>query len=293
MTVANCLIWFIDYVALKSDVDDFPSKIQAEDFIKVVFDTFSYIEASSVLTVFFQVTDSIVRLLALCHVEGLIDVCTNLMASNKYDIKLFSENQVKLLRKCNSSVLLLWRLSLFFTWSNHSVLRVLADHCSEAVNILDNFDCRVDYFKNIASYPIPCFSMNMIPTDTSAHTILAIRCDQELYECTLQSVYNIESVMMEKCDITQHCLQLLAVRSDPTILYWSIPKCVVRLIETSIPLHTEYLYSKWIQEVLVYPDLQLTVYDSDSVGLLAFNKFVGKKVSCYYSAKSFKYGYIH
>ena len=256
--------------------------MQAEDFNEVVFDMFSYIEASSILTVFFQVTDSIVRLLALCDVKVLINVCTNLMASSKYDIKLFSENQVKMFKKCNTSVLLLQKLSLFFTWSNHSILRVLADHCTEAVNILDNFDCRVDFFKNIASYPIPCFSMNMIPTDTSAHTILAIRCDQELHECTLQSVYDLESVMMEKCDITQHCLQLLAVRSDPTILYWSIPKCVVYLIKTNIPLHTEHLYSKRILEVLVYPDLQLTIYDSESVGLLAFHagyKFVGEKVS--------------
>ena len=234
------------------------------------------------LTVYFQVSDSIIELLVSCHLTALVYVCANLMASEKHGVTLFSETQIKMLQKCDNSLLLLQRLHLFFTWSNHSILRVLADQCSEAVNILDNFDCRVNTFESIASYPIPCFSTSMIPSDTSAHTILAIRYNQELYECTLQSVYNVQSVVVEKCDITQYCLQLLAVRSDPTILYWTIPKCVMDLINTNIPLHNGYLCSKGILEVLVYPDLQHTICDGDSVGLLAFHagyKHVDKKVT--------------
>ena len=90
------------------------------------------------------------------------------------------------------------------------------------------------------------------------------------YWCTLQYVYDVESVMMEKCDITQHCLQLLAVRSDPTILYWTIPKCMVDLINTNVLLHSEYLYSRGILEVLVYPDLLFTTGDDVCYGSLAF-----------------------
>ena len=242
---------------------------------------FSYIDPSSVLTVFFQVCDSVVKLLASCHVEALHDVCENLMASDKHFIKYVSNKQMKRLKDSDSSLLLLWRLSLSFTWSNHSILRVLADQCSEAVNILDSFDCRVNSFEPIASYPIPCFSLNMIPVDTSTHTILAIRCGQALYECTLQYVYDMQSVMMEKFDITVHSLQLLAVRSSPTIFYWTIPECVVYLINSNVPLHSKYLYSKGILELLVYPDLQLTLGDHVSVGLLAFSddsKFVETKV---------------
>ena len=236
------------------------------------------------LTVFFQVCDSVVELLASCHVEVLHDVCDNLMASNKHFVKYFSDKQMKGLKDCDRSLLLLQRLSLFFTWSNHSILRMLADQCSEAANILDNFDCRVNSLEPIASYPIPCFSLNMIPVDTSTHTILAIRCDQELYECTLQYVYDMQSVMMEKCDITQHCLQLLSVRGNPTIFYWTIPECVVYLINSNAPLYSEYLYSKGILELLVYPDLQLTFGDHVSVGLFAFSddsKFVETKVHTY------------
>ena len=260
------------YIALTChDNDDLQSTIQEENDTNLVTGVqFSYIEVSSVLTVYFEVSDSVTELLASCHVEVLLDLCDNLMASDKHTIKFFPDNQIKKLKNCDSSVLLLQKLSLFFTWSNHSILRVLADHCSEAVNILDDFDCRVDTFELIASYPIPCFSLTMIPFDSSSHTIVAIRCDQELYECSLQYVYDMQSVMMEKCDITQHCLQLLAVRSDPTILYWTIPKCVVCLINDNVPLNSEYLYSRGILEVLVYPDLEFTFGDHVSIGLLAF-----------------------
>ena len=223
------------------------------------------------LTVFFQVSDSVMKLLASYNVEVLLDACDNLMASDKHDIKVFPDNQLEKLKHSDNSLLLLQRLSLFFTWSNHSILRALADHCSEAVNILDVFDCRVDSFELIASYPIPCFSLSMIPFDGSSHTIVAIRCDKELYKSTLQYVYDMQSVMMEKFDITQHCLQLLAVRSDPTILYWTIPKCVVRLINDNVSLNSEYLYSRGILEVLVYPDLVFTFGDHVSIGLVAFS----------------------
>ena len=258
------------------------SKVQKEKTETNVH--FLYIDPSSVLTVFFQVSDSVAELLASCHVEALVDACDNLMASDKHFVKYFSDKQMKRLKDCDSSLLLLQRLTIFFTWSNHSILRVLASQCSEAVDILDNFDCRVNSFEPIASYPIPCFSLNMILADTGTHTILAIRCDQELYECTLQYVYDMQSVMMEKCNITQHCLQLLSVRSNPTIFYWTIPECVVYLINSNAPLYSKYLYSKGILELLVYPDLQLTFGDHVSVGMLAFSddsKLVETKVHMY------------
>ena len=110
----------------------------------------------------------------------------------------------------------------------------------------------------------------MIPSDTSTYTILAVRCKVELCECSLQYIYDVQSVMTEKCDITQHCLQLLAVRSDPTILYWTIPKCVVNLINTHVPLLGEYLYSRRIMEVLVYLGLRYTTGDDFCYGSLAF-----------------------
>ena len=267
--VMSLSAWFI--VALTFCDDDKDLHFKIHDMFNI---NFSYIDPSSVLAVFFQVCDSVVELLASCHVEVLVDVCDNLMASDKHFVKYFSDKQMKRLKDCDCSLLLLQQLSLFFTWSSHSILRVLADQCNEAVDILDNFDCRVNSFEPIASYPIPCFSLDMIPVDISSHTILAIKCDQALYECTLQYVYDMQSMMIENFDITQHCLQLLAVRSNPTIFYWTIPKCVVHLINRyfyTAVLYSEYLYSKGILELLVYPDLQFTFGDHVSVGLLAFS----------------------
>ena len=72
----------------------------------------------------------------------------------------------------------------------------------------------------------------MIPDDTSSYTILAIRCYQEPYEPTLQDVYDMQSLITEVCDITQHCLQLLATRNNLAVIYWTIPKCVVKYSKT-------------------------------------------------------------
>ena len=159
----------------------------------------------------------------------------------------------------------------YFTWSDHSTLRVLGSASNDAIKLLDEFDFQLNCTELIASYPIPHLSSDMIPNDpTGTHTVLAIRCDQELYNCTLQYVYDVKSVMVEKCDITPHCLQLLAVRPNPTIIYWTIPKCVVELISSKVPVHSDYLYSKGVLEVLVYPEPLLATSDDVRIGSLAF-----------------------
>ena len=197
----------------------------------------------------------------------LVQQCKSLNASDGHKISLFSADQMTELSECNN---LFMKLSPLFTWSNHSILKCLASCSSAAVKLLDEFESKLDPLQQITLYPIPCLSSNMIPTDTSTYTVLAIRCDKELYRCTLQYVYDVQSVMIEKCDITQHCLQLLAARSDPTILYWTIPKCVVYLINTNVLLHSEYFYSRGILEILVYPNLLLTTGDEVCFGSLAF-----------------------
>ena len=190
------------------------------------------------------------------------------MASDHSDIKLFSTDQLKMFSQYNSAMLL--RKLCSSTWSNRSMLRTLISCCSEAVKLLDKFESNLNLILPIASYPIPCVSADMIPSDTSTYTILAVRCRVELYDSSLLDVYDIQSVMIEKCDITQHCLQLLAVRSDPTIFYWTIPQCVVHLINTNVPLHSEYLYSRGILEVAVYPDLLLTTGENVCSKLFTF-----------------------
>ena len=225
-------------------------------------------KVSITLTLYLHLIDQMGELLQSYDYEIMIEQCRSLMGSDHTDIKLFTSDQLKAFSQCNSTTLL--RMLCSFTWSNCSILRALVSYCDEAVKLLDNFESNLDCLQLIASYPIPYFYTDMIPTDTSTYTILAVRYDKELYQCTLRYVYDVRSVMIEKCDITQHCLHLLAVRSDPTILYWTIPKCVVDLISTNVSLHSEYLYSKGILEVTVYPGLQRTTGDVICFGSLAF-----------------------
>ena len=263
-------------IALKhrdASVSDRPHIITSEvtqDDVKVVDSN----STSSIDLLFLYVIGKVNKLLQTYKPE-LIKLCENLKASEVHDIDLFSADHIKDLSGCDS---MLMKISSLFSWSNHSVLKSLAGCSSEAIKLLDEFESKLDLHQSVTSYPIFHLYSNMIPSDTSAYTILAVRCKVELYECSLQYVYDVQSVMIEKCDITQHCLQLLAVRSDPTILYWTIPKCVVDLINTNVPLHSGYLYSKGILEVLVYPYLLLTTGDDVCYGSLAFECIDSKTV---------------
>ena len=236
-------------------------------------------EIASVELLFLYLIDQIDELLQ-CHKPELVQQFKALKASDTHKIGLLSAAQIKELNDCNT----LLKVGPLFTWNNHSVLESLAAGCRSeaAMRLVKEFKSSLDLCQPITSYPIPCLYSNMIPSDTSTYTVLAIRCDKELYQCTLQYVYDVRSVMMEKCDITQHCLQLLAVGSNPTILFWTIPKCVVDLINTNVPLHSEYLYSRGIMEVLAYPDLLLTTGDDVCYGSLAFkcyDQLFSKEVS--------------
>ena len=231
---------------------------------------------STVLVLYFHLIDQLEELLQSYDYGMMMEQCRSLMASDHDDIKLFTNDQMKSFSWYGNAMLL--RKLCSFAWSNHSILRTLVNNCSEAIKLLDKFESNLDPLKPVSCYPIPCLSSNMIPSDTSTYTILAVRCKIELYESSLQYVYDVQSVMVERCAITQHCLRLLAVRSDPTILYWTIPKCVVNLIETNIPPQSEYLYSRGILEVLIYPKILLTTGDNVCYGSLAFECVDTEKV---------------
>ena len=228
-----------------------------------------YYEIQSLSVLFLHLIDQVSEVLQSDKLE-LFPQCKNLKASNSHSIDLFSAHQIDELSGYNTASMLVV-LSPLFTWSNHSILRALVSYCSKAIKLLDEFDSKVDPLQPVTSFPIPCLSCDMIPSDTSTYTILAIRCKVELYESSLKHVYDVQSLVLEKCSITLHCLQLLAMRSNPTIFYWTIPKCVVYLINANVPQHSEYFYSQGILEVLIYPDLILTTGDGICLGSLTFS----------------------
>ena len=270
-------------IALKSESSSVSSQLPVDTSETKENNVESDRISSSVYILFLYLIDQVAKLLESYKPE-LIQQCNNLKASDIHNISLFSADKMEKLRMSNNPFILLVMLSPLFSWSNHSILKALVSCSDEASKLLDKFESKLDPLEPITSYPIPCLSSNMIPSDTSTYTILAVRCKVELYESSLQYIYDVQSVMIEKCEITQHCLQLLAVRSDPTILYWTMPKCVVDLINTNVPLHSEYLYSRGILEVLVYPDLLLTTGDDVCYRALAFkcgNQLFSQEVCTY------------
>ena len=161
-------------------------------------------KGSIVLTLYLHLIDQLEEVLQSYDYKMMMGQCKILMASDQCGIKLFTSDQLKAFSHYNNTILL--RMLCLSTWSNCSILRTLVDHCNEAVKLLDKFQSNLDQHQLIASYPVPHFSPDMIPDDTNTYTILAVRCKLELYECSLQYVGDIQSVMIEKCDITQHCL---------------------------------------------------------------------------------------
>ena len=222
---------------------------------------------SSLHVLFLDLLDQVKE---LCDTSLLVEQCHSLLASETYRINFFSDSYKESLNNFSSSPSLLQYLSFLFTWSDHSILTALINSSRKAVQLLNEFDSLLDPCSIIVSYPVCMFSLSMIPSEDSPYTLLAIRCDKELWQCSLQYVFNIRSILIELCEITQHCLQLLAIQSDPTIFYWNIPKCVVELISNNILQHHELLCSQRIAEVLIYPRKVIFINDDIKVGSLAF-----------------------
>jgi len=219
---------------------------------------------------FLKVIDQIEELLQLCDSSLLIEACKSLMASEACKISLFSNISIKILCKYGDTILILRYLNFLFTWSNHSILKSLISFNNGAMQLLDKFDSLVNSLNIIVSYPIPSFSQDMIPSDTSEYTLLAVRCNRELWQCSFQYTLDIQSFIIKKCDITEHCLQLLAVKHYPTTFYWTIPKCVMELIKSNVLQHCEYFYSQGILEVSLYPKESIATGDDIVIGSLAF-----------------------
>ena len=216
-----------------------------------------YFDPSVVYTEFLYLTDKVRELLQPCDPEVLMETCRNLMASDVHKINLFSDEYVEKLSRYTSVESVMWELTAYSTWSDHSVLRALAGPCGKAIELLDEFDSRLDPMQPVALYDIPSslFS-NMIPSENSAYNVLTARLTSCPGQPSLQFVYNARSLLMDKCSITQHCFQLLAVRHNPTVIYWIIPKCVSNVISTRV-VENKCLKENQIIEVLVYQQSEI------------------------------------
>ena len=205
---------------------------------------------------FHYISRHVVELLSFCHPKLLIKWCENLMASETVKIKLFHKYRLNKMRQLKTSSSILKMMSAFWCWSNHSILTRLAELSEIAVGLLKDFDSRLcDVCSPITEYPVLPPASSVIPYNLYSYTLLTVKCNNK-FQLSLKLVFDIQSLIIEKCEITQHALQLLAAQNSPPLLQWMIPKCIVSLININVSRHQQYLATKGITEILIRPNIK-------------------------------------
>ena len=228
--------------------------------------TIKYFKCSTVSEEFLKLVDKLNELLKHCDPKIIIEHCSKLMASGVCDISLFPAEFIKSLQRYNHTPLLLKVLSSLWTWSDHSILRTLLEFDDEALKLLDEYESQLDPLQQLSSYPLPPPAPCMTPCDGSTHTVLAVKCAQQYHQCLLKHVFDVRSLIVNKCDITPHCLQLLSTKNGSTVLCWLIPKSVVTLIGSKVLENRSAFYHEGILEVFILPRILITT------GTVSFSK---------------------
>ena len=151
------------------------------------------------------------------------------------------------------------RLSVLWTWNNHSILRALleASNCQDGIKMLDEFKSQIDNNQPMKFFPIPPPSAKMVPFSSSAYTVLSIRRKHDKGELVpLHYVNDVVTIIIEKFGISLHALQLLAGEAkNPLTLYWLIPKSVVPLIHNGVKEHLNFLKENRFTKIVIYPSV--------------------------------------
>ena len=231
-------------------------------------------DPSSVAMEFLNTKLQLEKVLQHCDLlPPMVKKCGSLLASEIYNVPLFSTVYAERLQKIKDTAELIHALSPFMTWDNHSVLSSIAEISGipEATVLLTQFDDRIDSSQPLKSFPIPAPSRLMVPYDNSTQNLLAVKLDLEPHHCTLQNVIDTRSLILNQCKLTPYCLQLLAVaKSNLTILYWMIPKNVAHLITASALQFQNYYHQHGILELAVYPGAVVFTRGVLKVGPLSF-----------------------
>ena len=266
---------FVDDSILFNKSNVYHSRISS--LVICPFQHVKHIKPSEAEKEFQYISGHVVELLSCCDPKLLIKWCENLMASEKNNINLLTLFTLYKFKKLRTSSAILKMMSVFWCWSNHSILKCLAEFSELAVSLLNEFDSRLHLDSSIADYPILLPMSSMIPYNNSSYTILTLKCNEKL-RLSLQLVYDMQSVMMEKCEITEHALKLLAVQSSPLTLQWMIPKHIITVINVNVRQHHQYFATKGITEILIYPYIKYC-FDGNVKELIKTTKVISLTVS--------------
>ena len=192
------------------------------------------------------------------NVVMLINKCAKLMASDTNQLSLFSEDFINKLK--NIPYLFLFKVYLlpFNTWFDHSILRVLIESSKskEAIELLNQFDCCIDYDQPIALYNIPEYSQLVIPCkgNKNEFTLLVTIFFKNNNEILLRDLLNIKKAMMLKWELTIHAIHLVAINLELNYFYWMIPKQIQPLIKAKLNQNHHLCVDKGIVMITLLPD---------------------------------------
>ena len=242
-----------------------------------------HIKPSEVEKEFHYISGHVIELLSCCEPNLLIKWCENLMASEKRNIKLLPPYSLYKVRKLRTSSAILKMMSVLCTWNNHSILTCLANFSQVAQTLLEEFFSRLYLMFNVTQYSMLLPTPSTIPYNNNSYTVLTLKCDKKL-NVSLQLVHEMQSVLIEKCEITEHALQLLAVQSSPLLLQWMISKHIVTIINVNVRQHCEYFAARGITEITVHPNIkhsidthvQATLPKSDEVIFVGFGIYTSQ-----------------
>ena len=250
-----------------------------------------HLSSSSIIGNFLDMKIQLQQILQTSNSQIMLQHCKSFMASHDHDIPLFSNEYFNRLKECSHVPEILQKLSPFFNWTNHSLLTAVVQVCNnpEATVLLQQFDSQVDLSLPITEYPIPQPVPSMAPYDTSSETILAIKVNAELSSFSFRQFLELQSFIQRHFQITEHSMQLIAVKSTLGIFYWMVPKSIGHLINSKIMQDPK----NGVQELSIWPGTLFVNASTLQLGSLSFLSHISHTVRKFYLATYLFYAMLY
>jgi len=223
-----------------------------------------------------SVVAEICKALESIDCDQLVDCLDQLMAIEEQKIPVFMPEIVDNIADCENAGILVKRMSLYFSWFDHELLKKLvgASNCQQAIRLLREFDSQLDHSLPLSSQSLPVPSPNMIPSDSHPSTLLTITtATQEQSQYSLHYIDELRSWFSSSCKISQYALYLVAVKqvhATSLIFYWMLPKSIVPQICYKVQENCQIMRSRGVVEVAIYPGVVIATGSEVRLGSLAF-----------------------
>jgi len=222
---------------------------------------------SNLILHYLDMIDTLIDWLQSVVPNKILKSLDSIMASDIYGIKYFSTKFVNRLKNYTTTTALLRILLPYTNWYDHSIIRELVEACDcpEGIKLLDEFDSRIDDTLPIKAFPIPKPLKHLLKFEvTSTHTVMTVKCKQQLSSLSLKDIGVLKSLMRSKFGITKHACVLLAVDNDDSAkFYWLIPRSIEPLISNAVEKLSSYLYDNELLEVKIDPNFSVSIGKAD------------------------------